>query len=84
MCSWGVTEKPTIREKGLSSDFVQKFFIRFWEEEQYKPKTTGALTLLVCGRMLSLSFVQRTFDWDGGNGFSGKEGVETGAQLAPK
>jgi len=32
---------------------------------QYKPKTTGALTFLVCGRMSSLSFVQRTFDWGG-------------------
>jgi len=45
------------------------FYIRFWEEEQYKPKTTGALTFLVCGRVSSLSFVQRTFDWDGWNVF---------------
>jgi len=50
-------------------DFIQNCFIRFWEEEQYKPKTTGALTPLVWSRMSSLSFVQRTFDWDDWNGF---------------
>ena len=50
-------------------DFIQNFFIRFWEEGQYKPKATGAPTFLVWGRMSSLSFVQRTFDWDGWNGF---------------
>jgi len=75
MCSWGVIEKPTIREKGLSQPWLfaviscKKIFIRFWEEGQYKPKTTGALTFLVCGRMSSISFVHRTFDWDGWNGF---------------
>jgi len=36
---------------------------------QYRPKTTGALTFLVCGRMSYLPFVQRTFDWDHWNGF---------------
>jgi len=36
---------------------------------QYKPKTTGALSFSVRGRMSSLPFVQRTFDWDGWNGF---------------
>ena len=35
-------------------DFMQKFFTRFWEKGQYKPKTTGVLTFLVCGRMSSL------------------------------
>ena len=50
-------------------DFMHKFFIRFWEEEQYKPKTTGVLTFLGCGRMSSLSFVQRIFGCDGLNGF---------------
>jgi len=45
-------------------DFMQNCFFIFWEE-QYKPKPTGALTFLVCGRMSSLSFVQRMFDWDG-------------------
>jgi len=49
--------------------FHAKFFIRFGEEGQYKPKTTVVLTFLVCFRMSSLSFVQRTFDWDGWNGF---------------
>jgi len=53
----------------ICRDFMQKFFIRFWEEGQYKPKTTGALTFFVYGRISSLSFVQRTFDWDGWNGF---------------
>ena len=50
-------------------DFIQNCFIGFWKEEQYKPKTTGPLTFLVRGRVSSLSFVQRTFDWDGWNGF---------------
>jgi len=47
--------------------FMQTF-IRFWEQTQYKLKTTGALTLLVCDRVSSLSFVKRTFDWDDWNG----------------
>ena len=38
-------------------DFMQEIFIRFWEEGQYKPKTTGAVTFLVRRRMSSLSFV---------------------------
>ena len=50
-------------------DFMQTFFIRFWGEGQYEPKTRGALTFLVCGRVSSLSFMQRTFDWDGWNVF---------------
>jgi len=49
--------------------FHAKCFIRFWEEGQYKPKTTGNPNVLVSGRMSSLSFLQRTFDWDGWNGF---------------
>ena len=65
-------------------NFMQNFFIRFWEEGQYKPKTTGVLTLLVCGRMSSLSFVQMTFDWDGWNALSLEEGEGSGAQLALK
>jgi len=68
----------------ICRDFMKNSFIRFWEERQYKPKTTWALTFLVCGRMSSLSFVQRTFDWDGWNGFVWREGVGNGAQLAPK
>ena len=34
--------------------------------------------------MSSLSFVLRTFDWDGGTALSGEEGVRTGVQLLPK
>jgi len=34
--------------------------------------------------MSFLSFVPRTFDCDGGNSFSGEEGVGTGAHLPPK
>jgi len=51
---------------------------------QYKPKTTGALTFSVCSRMSSLSFVQRTFDWDCWNGFVWRGRCSTGAQLVPK
>jgi len=41
--------------------------------------------LLVYGRMSSLSFVQRTFDWDGGEmALSGEEGVGTGGKFPPK
>jgi len=54
MCSSDVTEKPKTREKRLSLDYLPwfhaNFFIRFWEEGQYEPKTTGALTFLVGAR----------------------------------
>jgi len=50
MCSWSVTEEPTIREKGLSYPWLfivisyKAFFIWFWEEMQFKLRTTVALT----------------------------------------
>ena len=56
------TRKRIKQALTIHRDFMQKFFIRFWEEEQYKPKTTGALTFLVCDQMSSISFVQRTLD----------------------
>jgi len=37
-------------------------------EGQYKPRTTGSVTL-AWGRMSSLCFVQRIFDWGEGSGF---------------
>ena len=39
--------------------------------------------MLVCSRILSLSFVQRPFHWDGGNGLSGEKCVGTGEKLLP-
>ena len=63
------TSKRTKLAFTIHRDFRQKFFIRFWKEGQYKPKTTGALTFFVCGRMSSLCFVQRTFDGNCWNGF---------------
>jgi len=53
----------------IHREFMQTFFIILWEKGRCKSKTTGALTFLVCGRVSSLYFVQRTFDWDGWNGF---------------
>ena len=50
-------------------DFMQIFLNQILRGGQYKPKTTGALTFLVCGRMSSLSFVQSTSEWDYWNGF---------------
>jgi len=55
------------------SDFERR------EEGQYKPKTTGALAFLVCGRVSSPSFVQRNL---AEMALSGEEGVGTRAQLA--
>jgi len=75
MLWWTVTEEPTIGEKDYASlvyllgvhakPFVSDFEIRsninrVIPEPQY---------LLVCIRISFLFFVQRTFDWDGGNGF---------------
>jgi len=68
----------------IDRDFMQNFFIRFWEEGQYKPKTTGALTFLVCGRMSSLSFVQRTFGWDGWNDFAWRGRCRDWGKVGPQ
>jgi len=89
MCSWDVTEKPKIQEKGFKlaltiyRDFMQTF-TRFWEQGQYKPKTTGTLTFLVCGRLLSLSLCKGLLTEMAEMALSGEEGVGTGVQLAPK
>jgi len=45
---------------------------------QHKPRTTEAGCLLVCDQMSSVSFVQRTFDWDGEMVLSTEEDVGTG------
>jgi len=48
------------------------FFCQILSGEQYKPVqagTMGPVCLLVCGRMSSLSFFERTIDWGGENGF---------------
>ena len=45
----GVTEEPTTGDKRIKlaliiyRDFIQNYFIRFWEEGQYQPRTTAAL-----------------------------------------
>ena len=65
--------------------FHAKIFIRFWEEGQYKRKTTGALTFLqsavdchlcpLCKELL-IEMAETAL--------SGEEGVGTGTHLAPK
>ena len=89
-CAMGVTEEPTIREKRLSWPWLftvilsKAFLNRFWEKGQYKLRTTGALLLLVCGRMSSLSFVQKTFDWGGGNIFVWRVRCRDWVTIAPQ
>ena len=87
ICSWGVTEKPKIRERiklalTIYRDFMQNFYQIL--RGQYKPKTTGVLTFLGCGRMTSLSFVQRTFDCDGCNGFVCRGRCRDWSTIGPK
>ena len=51
-------------------DFMQNLFIIFWEAGQRILNCElPEFCLLVRGRMASLSFVQRAFDWDGGSNF---------------
>jgi len=61
-----------------------KHFLSDFVEGQYEPKTTGVLTFLGCGRMSSLSFVQRTFDWDGWNGFVCRGGCRDWGAIGPQ
>jgi len=53
----------------IYQDFTQKFLSDFERRSNINRKQLGILTCLVHGRMSSLSFVQRTFDWNGCNGF---------------
>ena len=50
-------------------DSMQKFLSDFDRRSHINRKQLGTLTFWVCGRMSALFFVQRTFDWDGWNGF---------------
>jgi len=90
MCSWGVTEEPTIRDKWLSYPWLftviscKAFFIKCWEEGQYKPRTTGALTFASVPSNVISFFVQRGLSGMAEMALSGEEGVGTGAQLPPK
>jgi len=63
---------------------MQNCFIRFLEEEQYKPKTTGVLTFLVCGQCHLFPLCKGIMIEVAEMALSGEEGVGTGAQLAPK
>jgi len=55
---WGTND----RRKRIKLDSCKAFSIRFWEEGQCQPRTTGALMF----PSLRLNVI---FDWDGGNGF---------------
>ena len=67
MCSWGVTEEPTIRKKGLSKPWLfgvfscKTFFIRFWEEGQCKPRTTATLMFANSQSNVISSFCSKDF-----------------------
>jgi len=58
---------------------MQAFFIRFSEKGQYKPRNTSTGSVMF-GNLQSnvVSFVLRSFDWDGGTAMSGEGGVRTG------
>ena len=71
----GVTEEPTIREKGLSLPWLFTVISckAFWSDFERRGNTKRELPerycLLVCGRMSPVSFGHKTFDWGGGNIF---------------
>jgi len=89
MCSWGVwgtndTWKRIKLALTIYRDFMKSSFIRFWEERQCKPQTTGALSFASLPSNVISFFVQRTFEWDGRNGFVWRGRCRDWGTIAPQ
>ena len=99
VCSWDVTEEPTIREKELKASLdvylpwfhAKPFLSDFERKDKINCEQPEPQRLLICCQMSacysaveSLSFVQWTFEWDGGNGFVCREGCRKWGTIAPQ
>jgi len=89
MCSWGVwgtndTWKRIKLALTIYRDFMKSSFIRFWEERQCKPQTTGALSFASLPSNVIFSLFRGLLSGMAEMALSGEEDVGTGAQLPPK